>query len=180
MNTVTGKGVTWRTVPTDAAQLGNCLDELLQLEQHSHVHPWSRRQLADSVEAGHHIQLLYCDAGLIGYYVAMSVIDEAHLLNIAVHPDCRSRGWGSRLLRHLVTWAQGMACSSVLLEVRRSNCAAIGLYRKMHFRQIAVRTDYYPRSGSAPGQAQREDALLMRLLLPFAPLHQAGGAECVA
>lgn len=170
-----GAGALWAAVPAGTAQLRHCLDEMQRLEQCSHVHPWSRRQLADSVAAGHHVQLLYCDGGLIGYYVAMPVIDEAHLLNIAVHPDYRSRGWGRRLLRHLAEWADARGCVSVLLEVRRSNCAAIGLYRSMRFQPVAVRADYYPQPDAAPGQPQREDALLMRLLLPSAPLQQASG-----
>lgn len=162
--------VTWSSVPAEAEaeQRLRCLDALVELERCSHAHPWSRRQLEDSLTAGHHIQLLHCRQTLIGYYVAMLVTDETHLLNIAVHPDHQSQGWGRCLLHHLADWAVTRACTSVLLEVRSSNRAARHLYGKMGFQPVGVRRDYYPlRSAreAASGVMAREDALVMRLFL---------------
>lgn len=161
-------------MPSHTQQQSCCLDAIAELEQRSHAYPWSRRQLADSAAAGHHIQLLYHRQTLIGYYVAMLVIDEAHLLNIAVHADHQSQGWGGYLLRHLANWAAEQACTAILLEVRRSNQAARRLYQKMRFLPVGVRKNYYPLRTSSDkatkatigaSTTQREDALVLRQLL---------------
>lgn len=140
----------------------------MQVEQRSYTHPWTRTHFADSVKAGHRMQLLYVDNALIGYYVAMHVVDEAHLLNITVKPESQSKGFGRLMLEHLFAWANEWACASVLLEVRASNQAAIALYKRVGFVQIGQRKNYYPLRAQ-----KREDAVVMRFVLPNATLDAA-------
>ena len=70
-------------------------------------------------------------------------------------PGAQGRGIGSLLLQALVDRAVRCGARSLLLEVRADNVAAIGLYRRHGFEQIAVRRRYYQ-----PGDI---DALVMRL-----------------
>jgi [ribosomal protein S18]-alanine N-acetyltransferase len=85
------------------------------------------------------------------------VADEIHLLNLATHPLARREGHASRLLAHIVDFARRHSCRVVTLEVRRSNAAALRLYRRFAFRPVGVRPNYYAED--------QEDAIVMLLEL---------------
>jgi ribosomal-protein-alanine N-acetyltransferase len=65
--------------------------------------------------------------------------DEAELLNLAVDPDYRRRGIGSRLIEALLDAAKG----GIYLEVAESNKSAVGLYRKFGWTEAGIRKGYY-------------------------------------
>jgi len=133
------------------------LDWVVGQEAVLHRFPWSRTNFTDSLAAGYACWLM-CDAGVpVGYAVVLGVLDEAHLLNISVVREVQKRGLGSRLLGHLVTTARNDGVRQFFLEVRPSNLAALALYRRAGFAEIARRKGYYP---SPDG---REDAIVMRL-----------------
>ncbi len=81
--------------------------------------------------------------------------DEVHLLDLAVEPKFRRRGVGRALLRTVIEGGRAAGGARVLLEVRRSNTAALGLYAGAGFYELDVRRAYYADNG--------EDALVMRL-----------------
>lgn len=85
------------------------------------------------------------------------VLDECQLLNIAVLPGHQRQGLGRQLLAELLREAVALGCVSCVLEVRRSNAAALRFYAAAGFEQVGLRKDYYPVAGEAGG---REDALL--------------------
>lgn len=93
------------------------------------------------------------ETGLIGYAGMWLVFDEAHVTNIAVHPKQRGRGWGERLLRHLMSVARAYGASAMTLEVRVSNAIALRLYEKLGFKITGRRKGYYQDNG--------EDAYVM-------------------
>jgi ribosomal-protein-alanine N-acetyltransferase len=74
---------------------------------------------------------------------------------VATHADARRRGHAARLVSHVVDFARRHTCRYVALEVRRSNDAAIRLYRAHGFRPVGVRPRYYSDDG--------EDAIVMLL-----------------
>ncbi len=59
--------------------------------------------------------------------------DEYYLSALAVDVRHRRRGIGSTLLGHSIESAKSMNCKNLVLEVDRSNEAAIALYRKFGF-----------------------------------------------
>lgn len=136
------------------------LDALMQVEQSAYSHPWTRGNFSDAMQAGYHCQLLLGDQTLLGYYVAMQGVDEAHLLNLTVAPAYQGQGWGRLLLDALALWARSLHAQCIWLEVRASNQAALHLYASYGFCQVGRRKHYYPSA-----QAQREDAIVMSLLL---------------
>lgn len=85
------------------------------------------------------------------------VSGEVQIMNVATAPDVRRRGYGRALLDDVVRAAAGRA-RSLVLEVRRTNEAAIALYERMGFERIGIRPRYYADDG--------EDALVMRCTLP--------------
>ncbi len=130
------------------------LDSVAALEASLQVFPWSRGNFADSLEAGHSVWVLRLGGELVGFSVVMSVLDEAHLLNIGVAKRFQGQGYGARLLRHAMECARLGGAAKLFLEVRPSNEQAVSLYRHFGFRQIGLRKGYYPAI------VGREDALI--------------------
>lgn len=130
------------------------LDAVSALEGSVQAFPWSRGNFADSLAAGHCVWVCRIGGELVGFSVVMIVIDEAHLLNVAVCPRFQGQGFGARLLRHAMEEARAHGANRLFLEVRPSNAAAVRLYRHFGFTQIGLRKAYYP---AAEG---REDALV--------------------
>jgi ribosomal-protein-alanine N-acetyltransferase len=131
------------------------IDEIERIEYRIYSHPWSRTNFTSSIGSGHSGWVCRVGGELIGYFVLMRAVDEAHLLNIGVAEKWQGAGFGARLLRHAMAVARHGGAGRLLLEVRPSNERALALYRHFGFRQIGVRRGYYP---AADG---REDALVL-------------------
>jgi ribosomal-protein-alanine N-acetyltransferase len=89
---------------------------------------------------------------LLGYALGRRVLDELHLMHVAVDPSRRRHGAGSALLRCALDRARETGVNSVLLEVRASNSAARAFYLRHGFVAVGRRPRYY---------AGGEDAVLM-------------------
>lgn len=131
------------------------LDTVAELEASVQEFPWSRGNFSDSLAAGHCVWVCRIGGDLVGFSIVMVVVDEAHLLNVAVAKPYQGKGYGARLLRHAMQEARLHGASKLLLEVRPSNTQALRLYQVFGFRQIGLRRGYYP---AAVG---REDALVL-------------------
>lgn len=137
------------------------LDEVYALEQSVYPHPWSRGNFLDSLSNGYSAWTLRDDQGkLVGYFLLMAAVDEAHLLNVAVAARRQREGLGRYLLDKVAACARGLGMESILLEVRPSNLRALKVYEKYGFAEIGRRKAYYPAHNG-----QREDAIVMRYLL---------------
>ena len=101
------------------------------------------------------------DGALLGYAGVMAGGADADVQTIAVAPAAQGKGLGGTLLEALVDTARRAGATSLLLEVRADNAAAIALYERHGFDRIAVRRRYYQ-----PGDV---DAWVMRLR-PLLPL----------
>lgn len=139
------------------------LIESMQPEDRDAVHAIARLTATDldvDAELGRRWSRIWVgrlDAGehASGFALTWRVADEVHLINIATHPAERRRGVARALLGALIEDALSSGARMVLLEVRRSNHAAIGLYRKHGFCAIGLRRAYYSDNG--------EDAVEMLL-----------------
>ena len=137
------------------------LPAVLEIENAVYPHPWSRTNFLDSLCSGHEAWVLRDGNGvLLGYFLIMLIMDEAHLLNISVRGDLHGRGIGRLLLDKVAQMARDKGLASILLEVRPSNARAIMLYERFGFVQIGRRKGYYPAADNA-----REDAVVMRFRL---------------
>lgn len=137
------------------------VDDVHALEQRVYPHPWSHGNFTDSLASGYHGWVLRDDEGaLVGYFLLMEVVDEGHLLNVAVDSCHQGQGIGLYLLEKVMACARGLSMQSVLLEVRPSNLRALQIYERYGFAQIGRRKAYYPAH-----DGQREDAIVMRYVL---------------
>lgn len=133
------------------------VDRVLNVERQIYAHPWTQGNFRDSLQAGYSCWVMECAGSLAGYGVLMVGVKEAHLLNLSVAAEFQRRGLGRRLLDHFVELARGYEAGQIFLEVRSSNDAARALYVDAGFHTLSVRRGYYP------GDAGREDAILMGL-----------------
>jgi len=81
------------------------------------------------------------------------ILDEAHVTNVAVHPDYRNQRVGELLVRCLTVNALENGAVRMTLEVRPSNLPAIALYQRLGFHSVGRRKGYYTDTN--------EDALIM-------------------
>jgi ribosomal-protein-alanine N-acetyltransferase len=137
------------------------VDDVSALENHVFPHPWSRANFLDSIASGYDAWVVHDPLGdLVGYFLLMYVVDEAHLLDVAVAAERQGEGIGRWLLDKATQRAREQGMRSMLLEVRPSNERAQQVYLKYGFTEIGRRRGYYPAH-----EGQREDAIVMRLEL---------------
>lgn len=135
------------------------LDEVAQIEARNYDFPWTRGNFGDSLHAGHSAWVARDGATMVGYAVLLRVLDEAHLLNIAIDQAWRGVGRGRALLAQVCDLARHGGARQLFLEVRPSNRVAQLLYQSVGFRSVGRRRGYYPaRDG-------REDAIVLVLAL---------------
>ena len=130
------------------------LDAVVEIEREGFADPWQRKDFEDALDRRDVYNLVCLDGKrVVAYAVGFLVTGEYHLANLAVHADFRRHGLGRRFLAAVLKGLSDRNADVVTLEVRVSNQSAIGLYRKLGFRTVAIRHGYY----SSPA----EDALVM-------------------
>jgi ribosomal-protein-alanine N-acetyltransferase len=129
---------------------------ILPIERVSYPRPWTEGVFHSEIDQLAKGQRYYLVARrgrqLVGYAGMLFTVDEAHVTNIAVHPQHRRNGIATRLLAELMAEAMRRACVAITLEVRVSNEAAQALYREFGFVPAGVRQKYYENT---------EDAIVM-------------------
>jgi [ribosomal protein S18]-alanine N-acetyltransferase len=157
INNVRNKEITTCFVPMQL----DFLEEVLLIENDVYPHPWTRGNFLDSLYSGYDCWTLQDETErILGYFLAMRIVDEIHLLNLAVRRDMQGCGMGVLLLDNVAMLAQKNGMDSILLEVRLSNKRALTIYKRYGFCMIGLRKGYYPASCGI-----REDAVIMRLKL---------------
>jgi len=84
---------------------------------------------------------------VVGFAGMQTTMDRVHLTNLGVDPAFRRRKIGERLLIALLEESIYRRATHVILEVRESNRAAQGLYKKYGFVATALRKGYYTDTG---------------------------------
>lgn len=121
------------------------LNDVLQIERHSFPTPWSRRAFVSELTENSYAFYLVARRGgrVVGYLGSWFVLDEAHITNVAVHPDARGQGVGRLLMEQIIERTESRGCRRITLEVRRSNQIAQNLYSSLGFAFKGVREGYY-------------------------------------
>ena len=117
-----------------------------------------RRLLADREDTLEAFEIVRALGGraterIVGFLIYWLVHDEVHILNVAVSPEHRRRGIARTLMSETEKRAVQAGATLMTLEVRRSNVAALELYRAFDYRAVGVRPNYYVDEG--------EDAIVM-------------------
>ena len=137
------------------------LTRVLEIEQVAFRNPWSAELLRRELGHDWSTILVAEEPGprgqmtVVGFVIFWVVHDELHVLNVATAPEHRNRGVARRVLEVTLDQGRRQHCTLATLEVRRSNGAALGLYRDFGFRPVGIRPNYYVDEG--------EDAIVMVL-----------------
>ena len=131
------------------------LKHVMEVELQAYPHPWTIGIFRDCIRVGYNCWVATIDEQIVGYGIVMLAAGEAHVLNLCVSPQYQRRGLGRKILGHLMQRAQMAEIDMILLEVRRSNQAAIDLYHSEGFHELGVRNNYYPADQG------REDAIIL-------------------
>ncbi len=133
-------------VPMEESQL----DPIHTIERACFTDAWSRNAFLSDIryDKGVCLTALW-DSRVAGYLMAVIVLDECSLNNIAVDPSCRRKGVARALLDRLLAICRERGCASVTLEVRESNFAAQSLYLSYGFEQVGRRERYYTSPSEA-------------------------------
>ena len=75
---------------------------------------------------------------IIGYLYYSLIYDRIEINQIEVSEEERRKGIASKLIEYLIK-----DNLSITLEVKKTNVAAINLYKKYGFKEVAVRNGYY-------------------------------------
>ncbi len=132
------------------------VDGVFQIEELIHPnHHWSKESFYN--ELNNNLAVYYCiknqEKKVSAYIGFWKIIEEAHITNIAVHPDYRRQKQAQLLLVKMIEDCYKNMIKYITLEVRESNLPAIMLYEKFLFESIGMRKNYYQDNG--------ENALIM-------------------
>jgi [ribosomal protein S18]-alanine N-acetyltransferase len=126
------------------------------------IRPWSRLWCLFPVAAENSAGVPEVHP-MLGCVVAWHVLDEIHLLNIAVASYARKRGYAKRLMNELLKYGRENCAQRIILEVRVDNHPARGLYEAFGFETTRIRKNYYGGTADDPAV----DGLEMILPLQF-------------
>ena len=128
------------------------LAEVLRIDAESLPRPWGASVWREELESPFGLYLVLEEAQRVLAYIGTKyVVDELHVMTLAVRREQRRKGYASALVRAAISSYPEAA--KVYLEVRPGNTAARSLYEALNFRVTGTRPRYYGD----------EDALLMTL-----------------
>ena len=134
--------------------LSEDLDAVEEIERLSETNPWSRPMFESELgRSDGRFWVLEITGKILGFAIFRVMDDEAELLSIALHPDCRRRGWGRQILEETMVDLRQVGVEQLWLEVRSGNLPARKLYETSGFVEDGRRPNYY--------ENPREDAVLM-------------------
>lgn len=129
------------------------IDNLLKINSMCFETPWHKEAFLKELENKFaRYMVAIKNNKVIAYAGIWIILDEVHIVSIAVHPNYRQKGIASLLMDNIFKFCRENNKSSITLEVRKSNIAAQKLYKKYGFIDEGIRKAYY---------SNREDAVIM-------------------
>jgi ribosomal-protein-alanine N-acetyltransferase len=131
------------------------IEEMLRIEKKAFASHWNKQTFIDELSAENGYYIVAREGNkILGYAGFRHVLDEGHITTLAVHHKFRKKGIGRKLVEHLINDAKNKGLKKLFLEVRQSNIPAQKLYKRINFKIIDRRREYY--------QHPVEDALVMQ------------------
>jgi [ribosomal protein S18]-alanine N-acetyltransferase len=84
-----------------------------------------------------------------GFVIARKADDEAEILTLAVHPDCRRAGLARALVETAIDRLRAAGAARLFLEVDEANAPARALYRSFGAKEVGRRCRYYEHGADA-------------------------------
>ena len=121
------------------------IEQVYEIEKLSFTLAWTKDAFYYEMTSNEHAYYVIAetDEGIVGYCGMWLVMDEAHVTNIAIHPDQRGKKLGEGLMKAAIDRAKAHGAVLMTLEARVSNTVAQNLYRKLGFKNGGIRKGYY-------------------------------------
>ena len=124
-------------------------DTIAELEANYIECSWSKAVIEESIKNPDYIFIKAVDGDeLLGYGAVQVVLDEGNICNVAVFEKHRNKGVASGIINTMLKKAKDRGAEVAFLEVSSANAGALALYRKLGFKEIGERKNYY-KSGNA-------------------------------
>ena len=109
------------------------------------VAPWSLQNYVEDFENNvcSYILVAEQDEKIVGYIDFWIMFEQGSIAKVAVLPQLRKHGIGNILVNDAISRMELEGVTSVSLEVRVSNVAAISLYEKFGFKKVLIKKGYY-------------------------------------
>ena len=149
-----GLGSEVRIAPMELSEL----EQVIAIETDAYPNPWSYDAFRREIESNEFAVALVATStrapvSVVGYCVCWYVDDHVQIQNVTVHASWRRQGIGAALIERALHRAEASRALRAELEVRRSNTAALRLYKTLGFERAGERKNYY--------RDPAEDALLL-------------------
>ena len=120
------------------------IEEIARLEQEIFPDPWSLTALRDTWNQKQ-AQILgaWLDGQMAGYVIVYFAADESEIARIAVDEKFRRQGVAGALLDEMERVLAGKGIARLMLDVRKSNAAALRFYLSRGFKEDGVRKNFY-------------------------------------
>ena len=132
------------------------VDDVIDIQNNLNIHILSKENILNDLNNSNFKCLMAIYKGEIIGYISFSYIFDIEIEAIVVKSSYQRQGLGSILLDYIFNFACNNKINNIFLEVRKSNFAAISLYKKFGFKEISVRKNYYKNN---------EDALILKKLV---------------
>lgn len=131
------------------------LEVVLSIEESCFSDAWTKQNFLDSLnEKTAHLLVIESESGdIAGYACLYQVLDEGEIVNVAIDPNCRQKGFGAALVNGLMNLGRELGAERFFLEVRKGNVAGRALYTSLGFVECGIRKGFY--------ENPKEDAVLM-------------------
>ncbi len=131
------------------------MPDVLEIEDLSFEFPWSEEDFIRCLRQRNCIGMVAeFEEQVVGFMIYELHKTRLHILNFAVHRDCRRRGVGDAMISKLIGKLSHQRRNRILLEVRETNLSAQLFFRDAGFRAVSVLRDFYDDT--------TEDAYLMQ------------------
>lgn len=139
----------------------NCIIRRMQVDDLSSVHSIEKASFPpylveseQSISAEIYSPTAHCfvienSNDVVGFVICLTIVDELHIMDIAVVDTMRGKGYGEKLMQHSIELAKRMNMRGVTLEVNEHNTIAISLYEKLGFVAAGKRPKYYDMTDDA-------------------------------
>lgn len=130
------------------------IEEIARLEQEIFPDPWSLAAIRETWgQKQARILGAWLDGQMAGYAIVYFAADESEIARIAVDEKFRRQGVAGALLDEMERVLVSKGIVRLMLDVRKSNAAALGFYLSRGFKEDGIRKNFYTNP--------IEDAILM-------------------
>ncbi len=127
------------------------LEQVLEIESESFANPWSKKNFLSEI-ANNDLSEIYVDVvdgKVVAYGDLWYMFENCDLTKIAVRKSERNKGYGRKMMKHLMAAARRRGCEFMHLEVNVNNKEALGLYESDGFEVVRTRKRYYENGDDA-------------------------------